>query len=87
MKFFVCKKIQVLIKLCFWINFNENENNIFCHFEGPFWTLILESYSPSSHGIQGMITIKVIVMIFKNHNNFLSMNLFTPKYTQRNLKL
>jgi hypothetical protein len=42
----------------------ENENNIFCHFAGPLWTLILESSSPSSHGIQGMITSKVIILIF-----------------------
>jgi hypothetical protein len=42
----------------------ENENNIFCHFTGPLWTLILESSSPSSHGIQGMITTKVIILIF-----------------------
>jgi hypothetical protein len=42
----------------------ENENNIFCHFAGPLRTLILESSSPSSHGIQGMITTKVTILIF-----------------------
>jgi hypothetical protein len=42
----------------------ENENNIFCHFIGPLQTLILESSSLSSHGIQGMITTKVTIMIF-----------------------
>jgi hypothetical protein len=42
----------------------ENENNIFCHFTGPLWTLIIESSSPSSHGIQGMITTKVTILIF-----------------------
>jgi hypothetical protein len=42
----------------------ENENNIFCHFTGPLRTLIIESSSPSSHGIQGMMTTKVTIMIF-----------------------
>jgi hypothetical protein len=42
----------------------ENENNIFCHFTGSLQTLIIESSSPSSHGIQGMITTKVTIMIF-----------------------
>jgi hypothetical protein len=64
MKYFVQIKIQILIKLFFWNFFNENENNIFSHFQCPFWTLILESYSPSFHGIQGTITTKVIINIF-----------------------
>jgi hypothetical protein len=42
----------------------ENENNIFYHFTSPLRTLILESSSPSSHGMQGMITTKVTIMIF-----------------------